>query len=114
MRDPRRLEGPFLIVFADAERPPLRLVMPLVDRTNRVREMLGLTGREMSRTSGHLVPDEELYLWQVENDSPEARMLPVNPWLIDRIRGPVFFSAASYEPLTAGMVRWIKANLLRP
>lgn len=111
MADARRLAGPFLLVPADPATQPLTLMLPMVDRLNRIHDYLD--ARKLHVT-GHLVPGEQHYLWQEESNDPDTAARPLNPWLIDRIHGSVFFCAANFNPLTPAMVRWIKANLLLP
>lgn len=111
MADSRRLAGPFLLVFADLTRPPLTLMLPMVDRLNRIHDYLDT--RKLHVT-GHVVPGEEHYLWQEESDDPDQAARPINPWVLDRTHGAVFFCAANFKPLTPRMVRWIKDNLLIP
>lgn len=110
--DPRRLEGPFLFVFADEERAPLEVMLATVDRWNHIKAVLGC--RKAPHVTGHLFPNAANYIWMVENDDPAAAALPLNHWLIDRVRGNVVFCAANYEPLTREMLNWVKTNMLRP
>lgn len=109
--DSRRLEGPFLFVFADAGKAPLIKMLPLVDRWNVIREFVG--ARRAPHMTGHVVPDEDVYLWVLENDDPDAAMLPLNPWMIDRMRGNVVLCSANYERLSTPHMRWAKQKLLR-